>query len=243
MVIPLHPVKCPVGVAFKRQSGIAVALICGSWNCPDCAKYLARHWAGVARFGMQHLHTQCYFWTLTLPGYVVSTDYAYQIIPHLWDGVRKDIQRHTVSWPYLAFVEGQPQRGFMPHFHIISTARCYTRFKDFAVSHGFGHQADEQEISSDGAVDYVSKYASKQGNSAPKGFRRVRCSTKWPKPPKPIREAYLVIKQRETIQMFLLRVNWITGRDMSTLWGSYQLVMGHEEGWDDLAFARNPELG
>jgi hypothetical protein len=234
--------KCPLGVAFKRQSGIAVPLVCGSWNCKDCAKYLARHWAGIARYGMLRLGVQCYFWTLTLPGYVESVPYAYYIIPKLWDGLRKDIQRNTGSWPYLAFVEGQPQRSFMPHFHILSAVGSYRRLKDLAVHHGFGHQANEQEISSDGAVDYVSKYASKQGHSAPKGFRRVRCSSLWPRPPKPVREAYLVKRQRETISAFLLRVSSITGRDVSTLWGSYQILMGHEEGWDDLAFARTGNL-
>jgi len=183
-----------------------------------------------------------YFQTYTLPGYVVSVPYAYFILPKLWDGVRKDMQRHTASWPYLAFVEGQPNRGAMPHFHVLSSAPTPYRIKDFAVHHGFGHQADEKPITSDGAVDYVSKYASKQGTSAPKGFRRVRCSSKWPKPPKLDRDAYLVKRKSETIHMYLVRVSSITGRDISTLWGSYQVLMGHEEGWDDIIFARTGQL-
>src|SRR5258707_4215780 len=101
------------------------------------------------------------------------------------------MQRHTASWPYLAFVEGQPNRGAMPHFHVLSSAPTPYRIKDFAVHHGFGHQADEKPITSDGAVDYVSKYASKQGTSAPKGFRRVGRSSKLAKPPQHDRDAYL----------------------------------------------------
>lgn len=216
---------CPLDVAFTAASGKAVPLICGSWNCPSCARVNAREWARIAKFGVENLPGKCYFWTLTLPGYYKDTDYAYLKLPKLWDALRKDVQRHFAVWLYIAFVEGQPERSYMPHFHILSSEKSWKRFKDFAVSHGFGYQADQQEITGDGAASYVAKYASKQGNSAPKGFRRVRCSRSWPKPPKPPMQAYLVRSNSETLYGFLDRVAYTTHQDIGRLYEDYTLIM------------------
>lgn len=219
--------KCPTGVAFTAAGGRAVPLRCGSWNCPTCARINARRWAIIARYGVDHLPPPTYFWTLTLPSAIRSRPRAFEKLPTLWDVFRKRIQRHTNAWLYIAFVEGQPQRGYMPHFHILSSVKSYIRLKDIAAEVGFGFQAKEIVINSEGAAQYVAKYASKQGQPAPKGFRRVRASRNWPKPPDNESEPYIVKAGKETVFGFLSRVAMRTHRDIGELYEDYTLALGN----------------
>jgi hypothetical protein len=146
----------------------------------------------------------------------------------MWDALRNRIQYRTPFWLYVAFVEGQPQRGYMPHFHILSSAASPIRFKDLAVASGFGFQAKEIEISTEGAAAYVAKYASKQGWDTPKKFRRVRASKGWPRPPEVDKDPYLVKFKRETVTGYLLRVSQSTGRDLGSLYEDYMLTQGKD---------------
>jgi len=110
------------------------------------------------------------------------------------------------KWEYCAFVEGQPERDDMPHFHIISTRKCPKRIKDVAVWNGFGHQAKQKRVNSGGAAFYVAKYASKQASNTPRGFRRVRTSSGWT--PLPTRDSCTIYVQaaKEGLQDYLARV-------------------------------------
>jgi len=227
---------CPTDVAFKAKDGKAIPLRCGSWNCPTCSTILAEKWAEIAAHGVDMLGVQTFFWTLTMPATIRTQARAYEILPVMWDTFRKAVQRNTDAWLYIAFVEGQPNRGYMPHFHIISTAKAWKRLKDMAVSAGFGHQAKELPINSQGAADYVAKYASKQGWMAPPKFRRVRCSRNWPKPPEPEKEPYLVRSNKETLFGFLERVAYKTHRDVGEVYEDYMLCMGNPidaQDWED----------
>lgn len=226
--------KCPTDVAYKAADGKAIALTCGSWNCRYCAQTLAVEWSRIARHGVENMGHEAYFQTFTLPGSVITRRKAFEILPRLWDNLRKSFQRHNLAWLYIAFVEGQPHREFMPHFHVLSSAKAHKRIKDLAVEVGFGYQAKEKRVSDQGAADYVSKYASKQGWDAPKGFRRVRASRKWPRPPDPPLEAYLVKAGTETLFAFLSRVSVATGRDVGDLYEEYRILMGEaidEDEW------------
>lgn len=139
-------------------------------------------------------------------GYIRAKD-AYEDIPKMWDRLRKDLQRQYDGWTYLAFVEGQPKRGAMPHFHIISMEKSPYRLKDLAFHHGFGYQAKEIKIESPQAAQYVAKYASKGDKSIPKGFRRVRASQDWAKLPPRSRAPYIVAAKDEDITHYLIRVS------------------------------------
>lgn len=132
---------------------------------------------------------------------------AYADLPRLWDRFRKYIKRlHGDGWEYVAFVEGQPQRVDMPHFHIISSIKSPKRLKDIAVWSGFGHQAKEKKVTSDKAAWYVAKYASKQSPSCPRGFRRVRASVGWTKLPEKDGASLIVQASKESLQDYLTRV-------------------------------------
>jgi hypothetical protein len=161
---------------------------------------------------------ELWFLTLTLPSTVLTTAQGFSLLPQLWDTTRKQYQRFYGKFSYLAFVEGQPHRTHMPHFHILSTTEPPTRpgkrgyvtkrgVHDWAFSVGWGFQAELHIVNGTEAAAYVAKYASKQSPNTPKGFRRVRVSRDWPKLP-PLGGAHWIVPARkEAIADFLVRVH------------------------------------
>lgn len=205
--------SCPFGPLAFTSSGDVVQMPCNLWSCPICSKHIAYRWSLDIRYGLALWKPRpSYFWTLTLPGWVNNPADGYKMLPKKWDAVRKAMQRHQGTWHYAAFVEGHPHRSFIPHFHIISLAKPPYRLKDFAVHCGFGFEAKEIEIDGPHAANYVSKYASKQGTDMPRGFRRVRVSSTWPRLPDPqTSEILYVMGRAETLTDFLARVSDVVG--------------------------------
>lgn len=197
--------------AFNTD-GALIAVRCGSWYCPKCMKTNSLQWSWRVRLHMGKRHGPAYFWTLTMGRKYKTAAQAYAALPGLWDRFRKYIARlHPGTWEYVAFVEGQPHRVDMPHFHIISLIKAPKRLKDIAVWSGFGYQADEKRVTGDKAAWYVAKYASKQSPSCPRGFRRVRASRGWTKLPEKGGPGLIVQAQKETLQAYFLRVADETG--------------------------------
>lgn len=221
--------KCPAFYAFNKE-GKVIPVDCGQWMCPRCAKHLARMWGWRAKLQINGSDDGVYwFWTLTLRGKYRTPTQGFKALPKLWDAFRKIIQRAVAKkklgkWSYLAFVEGQPKRQYMPHFHILSSHKAPLRLKDVAMQAGFGYQAKEKLIDGPKAMSYVAKYASKQSEAMPKKFRRVRASRDWAKLP-PFEGDPLYVKAKdETLAAFLLRVNEATGVGMDTLLERWSLV-------------------
>jgi len=207
---------CPAFYAFDKEGNLH-AVKCGQWTCPNCAKHLARLWAWRCRLQVASANVPYYFWTLTLRAKTRTAAQGYADLPSLWDNLRKRIQRSASKWSYCAFVEGQPQRGHMPHFHVITSTPAPYRIKDLAHDCGFGYQATESVVTSGQAANYCAKYASKTNPATPKGFRRVRASRDWAKLP-PMEGDGLVVRARaELLSDYLLRVHWITGVDIDDL--------------------------
>lgn len=217
--------KCPVMKAFTIDGKIAV-IYCGQWSCARCSKMLAKQWAIRCILHVDANGGQAYFWTFTMRGKYHNTDTAFRALPRLWDNLRKAVQRAFKArakklgdtgenkggqWSYIAFVEGQPQRDYMPHFHVISLQKSPRRIKDLAMYAGFGYQAKEKRITSKKAAYYVAKYASKQHDNMPRKFRRVRKSNDVPALPTGQKNAYIVKKITETNAQYILRVADLTG--------------------------------
>ncbi len=214
---------CPTMKAFK-MTGKCIAIPCGSWSCPNCAKVNARLWAWRVMLQLETDDRPAYFWTLTMASsYKTATD-AYLKLPSLWDRLRKSIQRETGKWTYCAFIEGQRNRGGMPHFHIVGHTKSPIRLKDLAAHHGFGYQADEKLIESKQAGVYVSKYASKGDRFIPRNFRRVRPSQDWAKLPPVRRQQYIVQAKDETLTDYLIRVSELTGLSLDDISDEYLSV-------------------
>lgn len=177
---------CQSGTRAFNAQGQVVAMACDSWSCPDCGPLQAWRWARRVRFGIALLpDRQAYFWTLTLPPWITTTDVAYRELPHRFAMLRQSIHRALGEWDYAAFVEEHPHRHYIPHLHIISAQHSPYRLKDLAHHVGFGYQAKEVLINGGMAASYVSKYVSKQGRQMPRHFRRVRISRGWPRLPEP----------------------------------------------------------
>lgn len=199
--------RCPTMYAFNSDGNL-IAVRCGSWYCPKCMKTNSLHWSWRVRLHIGARHGPAYFWTLTMGRKYKTPQRAYADLPKLWDRFRKYIKRlYPGKWEYVAFVEGQPHRKDMPHFHIISLIKCPKRLKDVAVWSGFGYQASEKRVTGDKAAWYVAKYASKQSPSCPAGFRRVRASVGWTKLPEKDGASLIVQAGKESLQDYLLRVS------------------------------------
>jgi len=221
--------SCPVLCAFKTN-GQATIILCGRWNCPVCAKKLAKQWARRVYLHLELRGVETgelwYFLTLTLGSGYKDPGRAFGQLRKLWNALRMYITRKKGKWEYVAFVEGQKHRRNMPHFHIIMSLEppdCRGKrglvtdhaVHAFAVRRGFGFEAKLETVTSHRAAHYVSKYASKGTDITPKGFRHVRASRGWTRPPKKL--PYLVPAKGEDIAHFLLRVHDITGTPGETL--------------------------
>lgn len=159
---------------------------------------------------------------------------AYKKLRKLWNRLRMAIGRGNmgIAWQYAAFVEGQPKRQNMPHFHIImDTLPPAKRNKkgeitkhalhDWAHSMGWGFEADLGQVDHNKAASYVAKYVSKGSGVVPHGFRRVRVSQGWTKLTKDPERTLLVLQKNESVVDYILRVGDRTSVDHSTLVDRY----------------------
>lgn len=235
---------CPTLVGFNRK-GEAKIIWCGKWSCPHCQKRLARKWSVRTRLHVQacSLDGDEHWWfiTFTLGSKYKSVTGAYKGLKYLWDKLRKIFRlEHGKGWQYIAFVEGQPHRDNMPHFHIICNRipKSYVnnqgevvkhRVHNFAVTIGFGHQSYCEPVNNEGAAAYVSKYAGKHGEEMPKSFRRVRTSQHFTPYPVDPNARLIVRKKNEEIYCFIDRVNAVSGVAHEELYNRYtreMLIMG-----------------
>lgn len=219
----MNRTHCPTTIAFNAM-GKTTPIWCGSWNCPRCMVVNARLWAWRVRLHVQANGGHARFWTLTLGSRYKTATEGFRALPGLFDRFRKRVKRDVSGWSYCAFVEGQPHRGYMPHFHIVSVQSAPGRLKDIAVFCGFGYQAKDEEITDDQGAAYVAKYASKQSPFTPKGFRRVRTSQDWAKLPEGNWPKLIVRSRKETLLDFLLKVEEQTGVSIDLLYDRYELA-------------------
>jgi len=215
--------RCPTQKAFNYK-GEVVNVYCGSWSCKRCGKVNSKMWAWRVCIQIENAEGRAYFWTLTLGSGFKTKEQGFKALPKLFDTFRKMVQRAVGKWTYCAFVEGQPKRGNMPHFHIISMVPAPVRIKDLAVRAGFGYMADEQRVSDKKAASYVAKYTSKGFEDAPAKFRRVRTSRNWAKLPEFKGDPLLVKGKVESVTAYLLRVEVHTSVTIDELWERWQLA-------------------
>lgn len=251
--MPRNPIKsksCPISVCFTKN-GETRLLRCGQWSCKTCARLLSKRWAKrVIKFiewenfiqtgDPQCIEPRFWFMTFTLKGKRLTIQRAYEQLPVLWERLRKRFQRKYADWQYVAFVEGQPKRQNMPHFHVISNEQPPARrnsagvvtqhnMHDFAHSVGFGFEADLQAVNTVEAAFYVVKYMSKQGSAAPKNFRRVRASARVEKLPPNDERKYIVRSRGEGLMQYIARAADATGIDPIELYMRFALTWAENE--------------
>jgi hypothetical protein len=238
--------NCPVTGGFD-SFGHTHIIFCGLWTCPLCQKTLARKWAIRAKkqlwSGENGRLTTYWFLTLTLGGAYHTAQEGFKAIPKLWNTTRMQFQRKcSEGWEYLAFVEGQPERGHMPHFHVLTSDPppaplgkrgqiTQHNLHNWAYAIGWGYQIKLEPIRGAKAASYVAKYATKQSPVTPKGFRRVRASQGWYKEPENDLYALKVPFKGEDIAHFIDRISEETGvpheelfKAWSELWHSIGVI-------------------
>jgi len=219
--------KCPVTIGFNLD-GIAKPVYCGQWTCKDCSVRLAKKWATrvkqhiVFEKAAYHAATgeqieEYWFITLTLGSRYKNTAQGFAAIPKLWQRLHRALKRHKPDWQYVAFVEGQPKRGFMPHFHIISNQPLPVKLNkhgkitkhathNYAHRMGWGFQAEQEQVTAAKNASYIAKYSSKQSPKTPRGFRRIRPSQGWRKLDKDATKRLIVKGRGEGLADYLERV-------------------------------------
>lgn len=228
--------KCPTLVGFNHE-GHCKIIYCGQWSCKHCSKVLARRWANRIRNHITETTrkdgVQWYMLTLTLGSGYKSPELAFTKLKKLWNRLRMAISRAIkIRWQYCAFVEGQPHRQSMPHFHIILNVippACIGKkgqvtqhaTHNFANRLGWGFEADFGTVTDEKAAWYVAKYVSKGAHIIPRGFRRVRVSRAWlPFVRDPLKRL-MVRRKSEALQDYLLRVEDWTNKSIDDLKSEY----------------------
>lgn len=229
--------RCPVTFGFNKN-GKTKLIYCGQWSCPQCAKRLSRKWAQRIKEHIQKgeidNETQWYMLTLTLGSRYTDPTNAYKALRKLWNRLRMAINRSNSDhkWQYAAFVEGQPKRQSMPHFHIIMDIQppagrnkkseiTKHALHNWTNSMGWGYQSDLGRVNHDKAAAYVAKYVSKGSAMVPRGFRRVRVSMGWTKLKVDPARRLIVMRRGESVIDYILRVGEFTGIDHNDLINAY----------------------
>jgi len=180
----------------------------------------------------QGRETEYWFITLTLGSKYRNVSKAFKALPKLWNRLRMSMSRSYGKWQYLAFVEGQPERGGMPHFHILSSVPPNAKpnehgnvtkhiLHDWAHRKGWGFMIEVSTVKSGKAAHYVAKYSTKQHPATPKGFRRVRVSQSWTPLPRDANRKLIVPAKGEDIAHFMARLADISGLPPETLYKSW----------------------
>jgi hypothetical protein len=217
--------KCPTLVGFQKN-GQACLIYCGQWSCDYCAKRLAKKWAIRVYMHIEaqpeELPVQWQFLTLTLGSGYKNAELAYSQLKKLWNRLRMAVTRSSGKWQYVAFVEGQPKRANMPHFHVIMSVEPPVQknkkgqitkhaLHNWGNSMGWGFQIDLKIVNSRKAAYYTAKYTAKGAGIVPRGFRRVRTSQGWYKKPVDPSKKLIVPAKTEDIGHFIARVSDETG--------------------------------
>jgi hypothetical protein len=170
-------------------SGFVYQPRCGKWNCPYCANLNRDEWAYTGVYGMTHLppdNPPLKFVTITSRGYV-SPAQSLIVFKLAWPRLIHRIAYHQDLRPqYLLIPEHHKSGRLHAHMMISSVHHSDHWWHDQAFASGMGFQATEKPVRDPAnAGNYVTKELTKQlrGKAWPKGFRRVRLSLLWPRPP------------------------------------------------------------
>lgn len=197
-----------VALIFRGHAAIKQAC-CNHWDCPCCGETRAREEYRRITWGAEVLEDEghkLYFWTLTCRGKEISYEYAmehyYEWTNVLLTNARAKAKRISSFWAYIQVTEHQKKTRAHPHSHLITSflpadavsfqdrkghdAMASAWFFNANVTAGLGVQHQITEVKSASAVSrYIAKYLFKSALTEqwPAGWKRVRYSHNWPKPP------------------------------------------------------------
>lgn len=174
-----------VGLAKSERKAVVFKSNCDSWECEECAQKKRSQWVARAILGCQSIRSngmEPRFITITSHEKLSDFAATTAVFPRAWSKLYQRMKRKNPTLMYLQIIETH-KKGKRIHAHFLADLATTRRWmKDNARASGFGHQADVQNVESDGmAAAYVSKYIGKSlvGQQLPPHFRRVRCSQNW----------------------------------------------------------------
>lgn len=218
------------GINHDERKAVFFKPRCKLWTCEACAAINKKLWAHRAFYGagiLQETAETINFLTLTSHEKLNATT-SMQVWPVAWKKL-KDRARYSAKGFQYLLVPEQHKDGRL-HVHAIETAGLGKHWwKDNARECGLGYMAEEEEARTPGgAAYYVVKYLTKalEYQEWPRGFRRVRTSAQWPKPPEmPIVEGWEwePLRQEEQLSIAI--------QDLRQ--GGYEVrILDHSTAWE-----------
>jgi hypothetical protein len=136
-----------------------VPLRCKSWSCPVCRSYKAQ--SVKQRIGKLFDGRKLFMLTLTYY-HNVPPLVAWSMYNKAWNRFRTAVVKEFGGFSFCRILESHKQSPY-PHLHVILDKDIpLTYIGREAVSAGFGYQIDYHVITSDAAVNYVTKYLTKE---------------------------------------------------------------------------------
>jgi len=178
-----------VGYSQERKAALIFQPRCRSWSCPACAEINRALWTFRIHYAAEVVINRgdtLTFVTITSHRRL-SASGSLRVFKDAWPKLRKRYRRECPGAHYCLI----PERHLSGtvHAHLLASASVGSRFwKDASAACGLGYIAQEEPCTEPArAAWYVSKYLAKQlaGYRWPPGFRRVRCSRGFPRPPDP----------------------------------------------------------
>lgn len=196
-----HPVN---SASFGSQSVLFTRLACGQWSCSYCARKMQKKWRAFLAERLPEISTDWQLLTLTSKGSVREQVSSYRLLQQGIDVFMKRIRRVHGEIDYVRTYEAQKKEGTL-HAHFIITGfspyvvpGCWrnlqpgylavlerrwrvgvwslqTYLKNMAHECGMGYMADARPLPSYQAVNYVTKYLTKELQEINiKGLRHVQ---------------------------------------------------------------------
>lgn len=196
----------------NAHSVLFTRLACGQWSCPYCAKKLQKKWRAFLAEKLPEISTDWQMLTLTSKGSIREQLASYRALQQGIDTFMKRIRRHHGEIDYVRTFEAHKKQGTL-HAHfiicglspfVVTGAWCnhqpgylavtikpfrqgvwslQTYLKNMAFECGLGYMADARPLPSYQAVNYVTKYLTKELQDITiKGLRHVATTRRVGKP-------------------------------------------------------------
>jgi len=192
----------------NNRTVLFTRLACGQWSCPYCAKKLQKKWRAFLAEKLPEISTDWQLLTLTSKGSIREQVPSYRALQRGIDKFMKRIRRHHGEIDYVRTFEAHKKEGTLHAHFIICNLQPFivtgayrnhqsgylavtrkpfrqgvwslqTYLKNMAFECGMGYMADSRPLASYQAVNYVTKYLTKELQDIQiKGLRHVQTTRK-----------------------------------------------------------------
>jgi len=236
-----NPGPMLLGLKLESRQAVMMRAPCKRWNCEVCGARNAKRWISKSIYGLEVLGLQdMKMLTITANRKTRKRSQSLWNLRQGWPKLIRRLKYHEhKNITYFRVIE--PHKDGALHIHAFAPVTMQeSELKGHTAACGMGWSADIEDIYDTGrAAGYVAKYLAKslaQGNSYPKGIRRVNTSRDWPRQPD-AEVAHIYDKVRR------LATNAEFEQSAFDLWGEgytiYLESTGEELTTDSIGFLKN----